>query len=217
MLVLNDRVTVIPGTKDPDFENASIGGWQGRIKEIDTGNPDDVLILIEWDANTLQNMPKNYVRKCIIEGYDYETMWLGCSDVTLIEDLGISQDRNTILEAPENTFGWVEFGQQGQRIQAVEDSCTDDFALMDHWFEYLETQTELPLIVKYIGDNNLNLHNGAILQIIGFADADDNYGVIGAGIYNKRQIQVSLCDVEVLESSSGSQALEDYIVWFVNR
>jgi hypothetical protein len=88
---------------------------------------------------------------------------------------------------------------------------------LDHWFEYLEEHVTLPVQAKYVGDNSNNLHHGALLEINGFADTDDEYGVIGAARYGKRWVQVPLCDVEVLEITPGSQALDDYIVWFGAR
>lgn len=67
MLKINDTITVKPGTEDPDF-GGDIGGWKGCITEIDNSNSDNTLVTIEWDANTLKNMPKNYLKRCFKEG-----------------------------------------------------------------------------------------------------------------------------------------------------
>lgn len=216
MLQPNDIVRVKPGIEDPDF-GGDIGGWQGRVTEIDTTNPEDVLVMIEWDANTLNCMSRAYLKACFADGFDHEHMKLGVSELELVQNPKEDGDRRAVLDALEKEYSWEDLGEQGLRIKAVEDACIDDFALMDHWFEYLETHIQLPLNAKYIGDSSRNLSYGAILQINGFTEADEDYGVIGSARFNKRWVEVPLCDIEVLEPSSQTQALEDYIVWFVNR
>ena len=48
---LGDSVVVKQGIKEPDFEEFEIGGWQGRITEINTkSDKNNVLITIEWDS-----------------------------------------------------------------------------------------------------------------------------------------------------------------------
>lgn len=216
MLKLNDTVTVKTGTEDPDF-GGDIGGWQGRITEIDTHNPDDPLVTIQWDADTLKNMPEDYLKRCLKEGYDHEVMVLGVSDVIPAELSNTDHNRAAVLESLDKIYKWEDLGEQGRRIKAVEDACKHDYALMDHWFEYLEEHVTLPVQAKFIGDSSINLHHGALIQINGFADADDHYGVIGSAKYQKKWIQVPLCDVEILEITPETQALDDYIVWYANQ
>ena len=88
---------------------------------------------------------------------------------------------------------------------------------MDHWFEYLEKNVKLPVKARYIGEPTRNLRPGVEILINGFVDVDYDYGVLGSAIYQNRPLQVPLCDVEILEGSQKTEALEDYIVWFVNR
>ncbi len=216
MLKINDIVTVKPGTEDPDF-GGDLGGWHGRITEIDNRNPDDVLIMIEWDANTLKNMPKDYLKYCFKEGYDHESMALGIADVLLAEQPNFGEDRESVLNALNKEYYWEDFGEQGLRIKDVEDACNNGHALMDHWLKYVKTHVKLPVKAKYIGENTQNLRYGAIVEINGFADADEIRGVIGFAKYDKRRIQVPLCDVGIEDPTSETQALDDYIVWFMNQ
>ena len=47
------------GVKEPDFEKFELGGWLGRVTEIDSSsNPDHILVTIEWDTETLKQIPK---------------------------------------------------------------------------------------------------------------------------------------------------------------
>ena len=50
-----DSVIVKHGVKEPYLEEFEIGGWQGRVVEIDTNSDkDNILITIEWDSLTLK-------------------------------------------------------------------------------------------------------------------------------------------------------------------
>lgn len=48
-----DSVIVKEGVKDPDTDEFEIGGWQGRVIEIDNlSEKNNALITIEWDSIT---------------------------------------------------------------------------------------------------------------------------------------------------------------------
>lgn len=217
MLKINDSVKVKHGIKDPDNEQFDLANWQGRIIEINASNAAEVLVTIAWDSLTLRAMPKQFVEESIRDGLDFAEMTLLADEVELVEARDNPQDSNEVIQALESENSWADLGEQGKRIQAVEDACEHDFALVEHWFEYLENNVELPVKAQYIGNSNRNLRFGAEILINGFADADDHYGVIGSAIYQKRWLQVPLCDLKVLESSKKTEALEDYIVWFANH
>lgn len=54
-----DSIMVKQGVKEPDFEKFELGGWLGRVTEIDSSsNPDHILVTIEWDTETLKQIPK---------------------------------------------------------------------------------------------------------------------------------------------------------------
>jgi Calcium binding len=217
MFKISDSVKVKPGVKDPDNEIFDLGGWQGRISAIEQSEDEEPIVTIVWDSITLREMPKVFIEKSLREGYDFEEMNLLESELELAPARDKAEDSHEVAASLEDAFRWADLGEQGKRIQAVEDSCEDDFHLMHHWFEHLENNIELPIKAKYTGDSTQNLRQGAEILINGFVDADDHYGVIGSAKYQKQWIQVPLCDVEVLESSKKTEALEDYIVWFANQ
>ena len=68
-----DSVVVRQGTKEPDLEEFEIGGWQGRIVEIDTeSDKHKNLITIEWDSLTLKHIPSYYIEQSVKDGYDWQ-------------------------------------------------------------------------------------------------------------------------------------------------
>lgn len=217
MLKINDSVRVKPGIKDPDNEQFDLGGWQGRIIEIDDSAPSEVLVTIAWDSQTLREMPKQFVEGSIRDGLDFSEMTLLAEEVELTEARDKAQDSRDVIQKLEAENNWAEFDEQGKRIKAMEDACENEFDLIDLWFEHLEKTVKLPIKARYIGEPTQNLRPGVEILINGFVDADYDYGVLGSATYQNRRVQVPLCDVEVLNSNKNTEALEDYIVWFVNR
>lgn len=63
---INDSVVVKAGVKDPDT-GMDIGGWQGRIAEIEEDN----LLYINWDSLTLKNIPDSHITDCELEGFGW--------------------------------------------------------------------------------------------------------------------------------------------------
>ncbi len=216
MLKPGDCVKVKPNIMDPDTGKYNLGGWQGRVTEIHEEAEEEKIITIQWDSQTLQSIPKNFIRECMEDGFAYEEMNLGESELELTDPRDYVPDRKEVMQAIDDENAWFELGEQGQRIKHVVDACKDDFAMMDYWFEHLENNLEFPIRVKYIGDSNQSLRQGAEIILNGLADADDFYGVIGSGRYDRRSVQVLLCDVQILEGKK-TEALEDYIVWFANQ
>lgn len=217
MLKPGDLVKVKPNIMDPDTGKYNLGGWQGRVTEIYGKAEEEKIVTIQWDSQTLQSMPKKFIQESVEDGYEYEEMNLGESELELTDPRDSVQDRNEIVQAIDAENAWFDLGEQGQRIQQVVDACEDGFEMMDYWFEHLESNLEFPIRVKYVGDSNQSLHQGAEIILNGLEDADDFYGVIGSGRYDRRSVQVLLCDVQILEKDKKSEALDDYIVWFANQ
>ncbi|EFK06458.1 conserved domain protein [delta proteobacterium NaphS2] len=74
-LKIGESVVVKSGIVDPDF-GTDIGGWQGRVKEVD-----DDTVFIEWDSITLRNMGMDLVIRCENENLDWEVMTLSQREV----------------------------------------------------------------------------------------------------------------------------------------
>lgn len=81
-----DSVIVKHGVKEPYLEEFEIGGWQGRVVEIDTNSDkDNILITIEWDSLTLKQIPSNYIEQSEREGFDWQNMSLYDSELEKIK------------------------------------------------------------------------------------------------------------------------------------
>ncbi len=72
---IGESVVVKPNVADPDF-GTDIGGWQGRVKEVDNDT-----VFIAWDSITLQKMGIELVIRCENENFDWEVMTLNKKEV----------------------------------------------------------------------------------------------------------------------------------------
>ena len=72
---VGESVVVKPNVADPDF-GTDIGGWQGRVKEVD-----DDTVFIAWDSITLRKMGIELVIRCENENFDWEVMTLNKKDI----------------------------------------------------------------------------------------------------------------------------------------
>ena len=73
--MIGESVVVKSGVVDPDF-GTDIGGWQGRVKEVD-----DDTVFIAWDSVTLREMGMALVIRCENENLDWEVMTLSQREV----------------------------------------------------------------------------------------------------------------------------------------
>ncbi len=74
------RIRVRAGVTSPEFPEVSLEGWSGTVIEA-SGKPPTVKIIIEWDADTLGNMPPDYVARCESQQLFYQMACLSDADV----------------------------------------------------------------------------------------------------------------------------------------
>jgi hypothetical protein len=75
-LHIGNSVVVKSGVLDPDF-GIDIGGWQGRIEEVDDGET----VFIRWDSITLREMRLDLIIRCENENLDWEVMTLDMDEI----------------------------------------------------------------------------------------------------------------------------------------
>ena len=141
---IGDSVVVKKGVKDPDLGN-DIGTWQGRISEID-----EDLICIDWDSITLQQMPASSIIHSEEEGWEWQKMYLSHSDVTLTKRRDSVEDVARVFDELSSYYMWVNFGEQGKRIQKVLSGIPhdDETAALQAWSAYLQKKLSFPFQVR---------------------------------------------------------------------
>ena len=212
-----DSVVVKSGTKDPDLE-IDIGGWQGRIVEIDKNQK---TFLIEWDSHTLKHMPSEVIEQCEAMNWDWERMYLYQEDIDPADPRDNNEDRENISSHLNNKYSWAGLGEEGKRILNVLEKAKsgDDIDAFDAWERHLKEVLKLPFeaVVSEFQEKG-PLQQGDKVKVHGFEAWDDLYGIIVSIRAGRRKYAVPLCDLEVIDrTSSNYQPVKDYAVWFANR
>ncbi len=81
-----DILRVLPGVKDPDFNKINIGGWSGKVEEIDLAENGSWLYTIRWDQKTLSLAGVDYEDQCERNNLDYEVIYLEERELELVEN-----------------------------------------------------------------------------------------------------------------------------------
>jgi hypothetical protein len=235
-LQLGDSVIVKPNVEELDL-NINIGGWQGRVAEIEE---EDGLIGIDWDSLSLKQLSDKTIVYCEVEGLDWARVYLAPEDVEqttardsvddvvkAIEDIESKHDFTWTDEDPE------ESEEIDRRIQAVLDNAEDESeeAAFEVWQEYLEDELEFPFEAEVVECQEEGpLQEGDQVTVVDIYEDDDEeydvfdddiediYGILVLLRHGREKYEFPLCDLEVLDkSSSNYQPVKDYAIWFANR
>ena len=146
MLKKGDSVRALPGVKDQD-NDTDLGGWQGRIEDIDKDK--ETYVYIAWDSITLKHMPLAYIMSALDEDYEYCQMWLEDKEVEPAEPRDRPED---VEEAVFELFEKYESGpkrEEEQLIRQILDS--EDLSITEEtqnkFYKYLQEHIKYPCIV----------------------------------------------------------------------
>jgi len=98
-LSVGNSAAVKPGVMDPDFD-FDIGGWQGRIEEIN--DDDEGLVLIRWDSVTLEQTPLELIIRSENEGFDWQVMMLSQTELEITEERDSTTDTQNAADLIKN-------------------------------------------------------------------------------------------------------------------
>ncbi|HHB75224.1 MAG TPA: hypothetical protein ENK84_01590 [Desulfobulbus sp.] len=212
---IGNTVKVKPGVLDPDFGN-NIGGWQGRISEVDGD-----IVCIDWDSITLSNCPDKYIQRCEEEGLDWEKMYLSIEDIERASQHEFDADPSKIREGIYLKHRWDHLGDACKRIQEVmkQANGTDEYAMMMAWEQYLNKKLSFPFdaqITEY--QHKVPLQEGDEVRIHRVIATDDHYGVIMSLRKGRKVFDYPLDHLTVSDRGSQNYSMvHDYNMWFSNR
>ena len=220
---IGDSVIVKEGIKEPDSEDFELGGWQGRIVEIDTESNNDniTLITIEWDSLALAQLPEEYIQESEIEGLDWKAMTLYKSDL----DKAVSRDNEDKVKKMQDFLSdkhyWASHGKAGLRISTIMDGLNpkDELKCLEKWDNLLEKELSFPVkaIVVESEDNRV-IKDGDTIKIKSLTHIADMYGIMAKITREEQKYEFPLCDLEVIDTNSRNyQLIDDYRIWFANK
>lgn len=146
-----DSVIVKHGVKEPYLEEFEIGGWQGRVVEIDTNSDkDNILITIEWDSLTLKQIPSNYIEQSEREGFDWQNMSLYDSELEKTKPRDTKKNVKQTQDILTDIHHWDSLGDEGIRISRILDNVDphDEMKCLQKWVEYLDAELTFPIQAK---------------------------------------------------------------------
>jgi len=217
-----NSVRVKAGVLEPDTEEFEIGGWQGRIVEIDTTSTDEgTLVSIEWDSATLQLLPAEYIIQSEIDGLGWEMMVLYEEDIEKAEPRDKESDVIKMQDELSEKYYWSSLGEDGVRIAAVlgTASRTDNMKCFDIWYKHLERSLSFPFkaIVSESEDYG-SIQVGEAVVIHSLSTINDRVGINATVKLNNEYQEFPLCDLDASDNRSANyQLLYDYGIWFANR
>ena len=219
-LKVGDCIVVKPGVKDPDY-GIDIGGWQGRITEIESYQPGQVTIMLQWDSLSLKLMPASAIRRSEEKGLDWATMGLYPEEVEQAEPRDTQAEVDALIEELSAEHAWDYLGKQGRRIHVVLQDVDedDDLEAFEAWYEYLEAHLKLPFEAAVSESQDRGpLRFGDRVKVVSLEGVEDLYGVL-VNIKAGRDAYVfPLCDLKAVNEKSANYTLtDDYAVWFANR
>lgn len=200
-LKIEDSVIVKQGTKEPDSEEFEIGGWQGRVVEIDTDtDKDNILITIEWDSLTLEHLPSNFIQQSEIDGLDWQSMILYESDVDKTVPRDKKEKVKKIQDKLSDEYYWASHGEEGLRISNVLSNVkrSNEMKCFEIWDKYLDENLSFPIpaIVDESEDNWL-IKSGDKLLIKSLSNIVDMYGIIAKVKLERKTYEYPLCDLRL--------------------
>ena len=211
---VGDSVVVRAGVKDPDF-GSELGGWQGRVSEIDLKSG---LVLIDLDSITLKNMPDSYITQCEEEGLGWNQIYLGMEDVSLTTERDKEADVDQVCGDLSRQHAYDYLGEDIRQILKGVD-LDDEMAVLDTWYDYLQDNLTFPFDAVIAEPQDRGpFRSGQAVRVKEMFEVEDLYGVLVTMTHKRSKYQFPLCDLEAKDKQSDNyKALRHYVVWFANR
>ncbi len=219
-LRIGESVRAKKGVKNPQNAKFSVAGWQGRVVSFENKDKkDEISVGIQWDSETLRNMPEDDILYAIEHGLDYTGMFLAMNDLEKAEPRDTLQEIERVIADLNMRYRWAELGKEGSRIRKVLENTNerDVWACFEAWQSYLLQKLSFPFEAQYTeADSESNIQVGEVLSILDFDEIDDLRGLIVHVKFKQKKLQVPLADLGGTDESEQSEALKDYAVWFAN-
>lgn len=220
MFKKGDSIRIKDGVCDPDYPEIEIGGWQGRIFELEGADETgQELYTIAWDSISLKSLDAEIILESIEAGIDYAYIALYGNDIEKAAARDTEKDVEAAIAALEEEFFWSDLGEQGERIRQVlatakSKSETD---MLKAWEAHLKKSLKFPIAVVFVGEANGPFKEGAKFSIQGIDSITEIMGIMVTAKMEKGTQLVPLCDLDVETESAATESMYDYCIWYANH
>lgn len=215
---IGQTVRINDGVMDEDSD-LIIGGWHGRVRELD---PEYNLMLIELDSVTLRALPSEYVIQAEQGGMDWTTYNIGYDEVQPAAARDTPADVIAAADEVAARVGhWLYLGEEGREINIIlrDVDVDDDIGLLEAWCDYFEKTLTFPFkaVVDEYQEPGSPVRSGDELKVVGLGDIDEFYGVLVKVKRRFSTFAVPLCDLKAKdEDSPNAHPVYLYAFWFAN-
>lgn len=210
-------VVVKAGVKEAET-GIEMGGWQGRITEVDEKNN---IITVDWDSITLRALPPDYIEASEEEGLRWNQYFLFPMDVEPAPARDTEADVEAAFKELQHHYMWADLGPEGKAIQAVLKDVDpgDELAALRAWEAHLRKVLTFPFKAEIAEFQERGpLQSGDQVTVRRIVEIDGFRGILveiqsrhGNGLF-------PLCDLEVIKKHSPlHDKLQAYVVWYANR
>jgi len=218
---LNDAVRVRSGVTDPDFPDTPLGGWAGKIVEVQSGSPPTCLI--RWNQSTLASIHPVYRKRCERDGLTFEEMWLGEDDLEPDTGETVTLEQPTKIVTPP-----LSMKDQDDRIRAVFGLTRDDLlpdvddSSLRTYYKYLAANLRFPFEATWTRETRFRDTSGKVtIHALGGSEddpwIDDTYGILCKAKVSGDKRDLPPSEVEKVKGKPNQQIVEDYGYWFGNH
>jgi len=207
---IGDSVRVKEAIMCPDDDSVGIGGWQGRVFEVDE------CVGIRWDSITLKQLPPEYIKQSEEEGLDWAEMYLSVDEIESISPRDSEETADNVREEMESASLWLGDDDEDKRIFKVIADADDE---SEAWNNHLAQMLTFPFEAEVSEPQDRGpLGDGDKIKVKGIVDADDLYGILVNVSRGRERLVFPLCDLTVVNRKSPNYTpVQDYCVWFANR
>ncbi len=217
---VGNSIVVKDGVKDADFD-VDMGGWQGRIIEIQKHDDGDTILLVEWDSITLDSFSDDFFENSEEEGMAWQEYYIPTTEIKITTPRDTKAETQKAIRKYSAKFAWVHLGHQGKEIQAVLEGINpgDESACFNAWYDHFDKNLSFPFDAEISEFQERGPHRaGEKVQVLALEDIEYPYGVLVKIKKDGRKYAFPLCDLEASDTNSKLHDLvENYAIWFANR
>ena len=211
-----DCVVVKEGVLEPEHEEMSISGWQGRVTMAFEFEERDMLE-IEWDSITLQNLPDDYLLEGEREGLEWSKIWLYPEDVEPTEPRDQIADcrrvQTEIASRPVMLYPEASLGLIEEVLAGIDGE--DPMACVQAWHDYLTLTLKFPFEARASEEPTGGpIRLGDLVEVICIRRIESDYGILVQVRHRRHDYLLPLTALEVSDSTVPNFGpVRDYNVW----
>ena len=161
------------------------------------------------------------IKKCEQEGWGWDRIYLGTSDIELTVPRDTNKDVTNIISKLQDEYAWIHLGEEGERIQSVLSGIASDdyWNAFKAWEKHLKEKLSFPfkaIVTEFQERGPMKAGNKVTVHRI--SEVEELYGILVDIEYKRKRYIFPLADLEAIEKTSDNYfPIKDYVIWFANR